>query len=230
MASTRSCDVEDSNSARSISVAAATCSQLSTSNQCGPSDSASRNAVRSRASGTRVSESAKSRKTFSPEVAVARSTKTAGGRESAAAATCSARRVLPAPAGPVNVTMRWADTRRASSSISRSRPINVDTGRGSEERSRERSRSRAPVSTNVWRSGAPSLPSREDTWLSTVRADTCKRSAISLLCSRSATIQKISSSRRVTPAARSCSGTISSFGPTTGIMVRTTEVNFRAQH
>jgi uncharacterized membrane protein len=58
----------------------------------------------------------------------------------------------------------------------------------------------------VWCAGTASFRSRAATWLSTVRTETWRRSAISRLRSRSASAQRTSASRSVTPARASRSG------------------------
>ena len=113
---------------------------------------------------------------------------------------CSASRVLPTPAGPVSVTSRWPASSASSWLVSASRPTRLVSGAGRAEPPGTSWFSWRPISASAARSATASLRSSAATWLSTVRTETCHRSAISRLRSRSASAARTSVSRPVTPA------------------------------
>ncbi len=130
-----------------------------------------------------------------------RSTNHAPSRRSPAssAATATARRLLPTPPGPRAVTSRSRPRAARSSATSAARPTKEVSGTGRPRPGAAR-RPLPASRASSRRSDAPSLRSRELTWLSTVRTDTNSREAISALVACSAMSSSTSASRSDTPA------------------------------
>ena len=132
-----------------------------------------------------------------------------GNDGAASRVTATARRVLPTPPGPTSVT-RWASRRAARTAArSRSRPTKLVhcTGRPSGAAA---GRAAGASAASSRRSATPNFRSRDETWLSTVRTEICRRPAICALLRRAPTAASTSASRVDIPAGRTSPTTCSS--------------------
>ena len=196
VASTSSSAVSPSSVVRKSATSSTRCSQLSSTSRDRPGRSRASTASRSACPDRSVTPSTDATVwTKKPGRVLTSSTNIApsGSVGATSRATSAASRVLPTPPGPSSVTSRDVSSAAISSARSRVRPTN-----GVQVAGRPRTTPAAPrdsAATRVGasaasarRSGTSSLRSNDDTCVSTVRTDRCRRPAICALdrCSPSA--------------------------------------------